>query len=144
MKFRRSERGTALIEFAVVLPFLVLFVIGAAEFGRVYFAAITAGNAARAGAQYGAQNVVRSGDFAGMTAAAQNEAADIGGVSNFPSRFCRCPDGSAASCIGTCVDYGPPEVFVKDSVVKTVTFLLKYPGLPSSVTVRRTVTFRVQ
>jgi Flp pilus assembly protein TadG len=142
--FRRSEPGTALVELAIVLPLLVLFAIGAAEFGRLYFAAITVANAARAGAQFGAQNAVSSSNFAGMTAAAQNEAGDIGTISNFPSRFCRCPDGSVPSCTGSCGSYGTPQVFVKDSVAKTINLILRYPGLPSSVTISRAAIFRVQ
>jgi len=137
------ERGAALIELIIVMPVLALFVLGAAEFGRVYYAAITVSNAARAGAQFGASEG-QSTNFAGMTAAAQNEAADLGAISSFPSQFCRCPDGSVPSCTGTCAGYGAPEVFVKDSVTYTVTFIFKYPGLPSSVTVQRTATFRVQ
>lgn len=140
---RHSTRGTALVELMIVLPLLILFIVGAAEFGRVYYAAITVTNAARAGAQFGASDG-QSSNFAGMTAAAQSEAADLGTISSFPSQFCRCPDGSVPSCTGTCSGFGAPEVFVKDSVVATVTFLLKYPGLPSSIIVRRTATFRVQ
>lgn len=143
---RRSEKGTALVELAVVLPLLILFAIGAAEFGRLYFAAITVANAARAGAQFGAQNAVSSSNFAGMTLAAQNEAGDLGTISNFPSRFCRCPDGTAPACTGgaSCGSFGAPQIFVKDSVVKTVNLIMKYPGLPTSVAVTKTAIFRVQ
>jgi hypothetical protein len=142
--FRRCEKGAALIELAIMLPLLILFVIGAAEFGRVYYAAITVANAARAGAQFGTQDG-QSSNFAGMSQAARNEAADLGSITDFPSQFCRCPDGSAPACTGaTCPGFGPPEVFVKDSVIKTVTLLLTYPGLPQSITVRRTAVFRVQ
>jgi len=142
--FRRSEPGSALVELAIVLPLLVLFAIGAAEFGRLYFAAITVANAARAGAQFGAQNAVSSGNFAGMDLAAQNEAGDLGTISSFSSRFCRCPDGSVPLCTGTCAGFGAPQVFVKDSVAKTITLILRYPGLPNSVKVSRTAIFRVQ
>jgi Flp pilus assembly protein TadG len=143
-RFSRSERGTALIELTIILPLLVLFIIGAVEFGRVYYAAITVANAARAGAQFGTQEN-QSANFAGMTQAAQAEAADLGAIESYPSNFCRCPDGSAIACTGaTCPGYGTPQVFVKDSVIKSITFLFKYPGLPQTVTVRRTATFRAQ
>lgn len=140
-----SKRGAALIELAIVTPLLMLFLLGAAEFGRVYFAAITVANAARAGAQFGAQEG-QSSNFPGMTAAAREEAADLGTISNFPSNFCRCPDGSAPSCTSgaTCTGFGAPEVFVKDSVVKSVSLLLKYPGFPSTITVSRVAVFRSQ
>ena len=143
---RRSDVGTALVELAVVLPLLILLAIGAAEFGRIFFAAITVANAARAGAQFGAQKF-QSGNSVGMTLAAQNEAGDVGTIANFPSRFCRCPDGTAPPCTGvgaTCGSDGAVQVFVKDSAVKTITMILKYPGLPDSVKVQRTAVFRAQ
>lgn len=145
-EFRRSSVGSALVELAVVLPLLVLLAIGAAEFGRIYFAAITVANAARAGAQFGAQ-ANQSGNFAGMTLAAQNEAGDVGTISNFPSRFCACPNGPPPPCAGagaTCGSDGVPQVFVKDSAVKKIGLILRYPGLPDTVYVRRTAVFRAQ
>jgi hypothetical protein len=139
----RSETGTAFLELAVVLPLLILFVIGAAEFGRLYFTGITVANAARAGAQFGAQNLGQSSNLAGMTLAAQDEARDLGTISNFPSRFCRCSDGSALACSTAC-GTDAPQVFVKDSAVKSVSLIIRYPGLPNTVNVSRVAVFRVQ
>jgi Flp pilus assembly protein TadG len=49
---KRILAGQAVIEFALVLPFLLLIVIGALEFGRVYYAKIVLTNAAREGAYF--------------------------------------------------------------------------------------------
>jgi Flp pilus assembly protein TadG len=49
---RRLNLGQAVLEFALVLPFLLLLVIGALQFGRVYFAKIVLTNAAREGAYF--------------------------------------------------------------------------------------------
>lgn len=54
MKLRRDERGAALVEFAFVLPILVLFVFGIVEFGRAYSARIELTSAVREGARAGA------------------------------------------------------------------------------------------
>ena len=140
----RTMGGSAAVELATVLPVLTLLVIGVADFGRVHFTAITVANAAKAGAQFGAQSTVTSSDTAAMNRAARNEAADIGPILTSSGHFCRCPDGSTPSCTGTCVGYGVPEVFVQVSATKSVSFLMNYPGLPSSVTVTRRATFRVQ
>ncbi|WP_043496534.1 TadE/TadG family type IV pilus assembly protein [Georgenia sp. SUBG003] len=47
MKKPRSERGAAAVEFALVLPILLLLVFGITEFGRAYYAQTTLSNAAR-------------------------------------------------------------------------------------------------
>lgn len=49
----RHERGQDLIEFALVLPLLFLFLFGALDFGRAFFSYIVITNAAREGARYG-------------------------------------------------------------------------------------------
>ena len=45
----RSERGAAAVEFALVLPLLVLLIAGIAEFGRLYYLQTTISGAAREG-----------------------------------------------------------------------------------------------
>jgi hypothetical protein len=139
-----SIGGAAAVELAVILPVLVLLSLGVAEFGRLHFTAIAVANAAKAGAQFGAQSTVTSSDTAAINQAARNEAADISPIMTSSSHFCRCPDGSTPSCSDTCVGYGVPEVFVQVSATKSVAFLMSYPGLPSRITVTRRATFRVQ
>jgi hypothetical protein len=141
---RRSDAGSACVELAVIFPLVALLALGVSDFGRMYYAAITVAGAARAGAQYGAQNVLTTMDTASINQAARNEAADIGTIAATSSRFCRCPDGSTPSCTGTCPSYGDPEVFVRVSARQTVSFLMHYPGMPSSISISRTATFRVQ
>ena len=47
------QRGQDLVEFALVLPVLLLIVIGVLDLGRVFFASIALANIAREGARYG-------------------------------------------------------------------------------------------
>lgn len=49
----REERGATLVEFALVLPVILLLVFGMIEFGRVLNAQIVIRNAAREGARAG-------------------------------------------------------------------------------------------
>lgn len=51
MQRRRDERGAAVVEFALILPVLVLFVFGIVEFGRAYSARIELTGAVREGAR---------------------------------------------------------------------------------------------
>jgi hypothetical protein len=54
-----SHRGQALVEFALVLPMLLVLLLGIADFGRVFSAAITLEAAARNGAEAAAQEYVQ-------------------------------------------------------------------------------------
>ncbi|HUR23366.1 MAG TPA: TadE family protein [Acidimicrobiales bacterium] len=51
MRLRRGERGAAVVEFALVLPILMMFVFGILEFGRGYNARIELTSAVRQGAR---------------------------------------------------------------------------------------------
>jgi Flp pilus assembly protein TadG len=51
-----SQRGQALIEFAVVLPILILLLLLAVDFGRVFFGWVAINNASRIGANMAAKN----------------------------------------------------------------------------------------
>ena len=53
---RRRERGQALVEFAFVLPIIVLVIAAFIEIGRAVFAYNTVANAARQGARVAAVN----------------------------------------------------------------------------------------
>ena len=50
-RLRKNERGTSLIEFALVLPILLALVIGIIEFGWLFNGYITITGAAREGAR---------------------------------------------------------------------------------------------
>lgn len=49
----RNDGGTALVEFAIAVPFLVLLALGIIEIGRYTAYSVVVGNAVRAGAQVG-------------------------------------------------------------------------------------------
>lgn len=150
---RTEDRGAAALELAIALPVLILMAIGVADYGRAFFTGIAVANAAMAGAEFGAQNTGTSGNFAGITAAVTQDGNDAAVTATpVPRFFCRCPSGTAdVDCTEpegpgttTCTGYGEPEEFVQVSASKTVSFILRYPGLPSSVAVSRTAILRVQ
>ncbi|MFL6253685.1 MAG: TadE/TadG family type IV pilus assembly protein [Pyrinomonadaceae bacterium] len=51
-RFARSERGTQLVELAIVLPILLILLGASAEFGRFFYTYQTLAKATRAGARY--------------------------------------------------------------------------------------------
>lgn len=70
--FFRRERGQALVEFALVVPVLVLILFGVVETGRMFNAWLVAANAAREGARVGAVQASSSEITARVLAAAPN------------------------------------------------------------------------
>jgi Flp pilus assembly protein TadG len=58
--FRRSERGTQLVELALVLPILMGLFAATAEFGRYFYNYSTLAKATRAGARYLATTPVKT------------------------------------------------------------------------------------
>ena len=63
-RFFKKERGTSIVEFALVLPLLILFVFGIVEFGIAFYDKAMLTNASREGARAGIVfNVNSSGDW---------------------------------------------------------------------------------
>jgi Flp pilus assembly protein TadG len=67
---RRSERGQAMVEFAIIVPILLTVLLGIMQLGVVYNNWVTLTDAARAGARKGA--VCRSGCTPNATTATVN------------------------------------------------------------------------
>jgi Flp pilus assembly protein TadG len=101
----RNERGTQLVELAIVLPLLILMLGAAAEFGRFFYTYQTLAKATRTGARYlttesaagtndpKAENLVVYGNQSGTgtpvvvgLTAGQVRITRTGGTSAFPER----------------------------------------------------------
>lgn len=65
LQFMRKEKGQDLVEYALVLPLLLLLIMGIADFAIVIFSYDSIGNAAREGARYG---VIHPTDVAAIEA----------------------------------------------------------------------------
>lgn len=141
--FFRSQSGTAMVEFAVVLPVLVFLVIGVIEIGRYMFFGIELAHMAEAGAQYGSLSITNSQNSTAVSAATLADAPSSGitGVSVSPSPTCTYA-GAAAPCPSGTEAPGY-TYYVKVKVTGTVTSLLSYPGIPSGIPVSATTTMRV-
>ena len=131
LALRRSERGQALIETAIVAPVLVTLMIGAADLARVARASIAVANAARAGAQYGAQNGFTAQDATGIATAASNEASNLT-LTTTSSYACVCSDGTASTCQNTDCSTSHMEETLTVNTQASVTPLIHLPLLPST------------
>ena len=148
---KTAESGQTLLEFAFMLPVLMLLLLGIAEIGRAAFITITVNNAATAGAEYGSQNATTASDFPGMQNAALCDANGHIGLSACnttgilttgnitPTSGCACDTGGGTSC-NTFVSCTDPSITgctgqVAECVQVTThadfTPLFNYPGLPT-------------
>ena len=57
-RFRKDERGTQLVEAAIVVPIFLMLFAATAEFGRYFYEYTTLAKAAQAGARYLSSNMV--------------------------------------------------------------------------------------
>ncbi len=145
-----KEKAQGMVEFALVLPVLLLLVLGIVEGGRMLFISSAATMASREAARYGSAVGEGSGtsqfmDCAGMRSAATRLSA-IAGISdanitisydNGPgtSAFSNCPPSSPDDIVG-----GVDRVVVQLSVnYQSVVPLVSLPSFPISSVAARTI-----
>jgi Flp pilus assembly protein TadG len=116
--------GQALTELAIVLPLLIILVLGAVDFGRLFYAFQSVESAAAAGAQFGCLNAANAGNAAMIRSNALAQASDITNL--FPT-VTSTVNGSNISV----------------TVSATFTTLITWPGMPHTVPLQRTVNMRI-
>jgi hypothetical protein len=75
---RRRSRGQSLVEFALVVPVLLVILLGGIDMGRLYFGWVNLNNAARIAANYAAVNT--AGPFGAGSAYETTVKNDTGGI----------------------------------------------------------------
>lgn len=141
-----SQRGSMLVEFALLVPVLLVLMFGMVDFSRVFLTAITVTGAAQAGAEYGSSSSSTFADYTGMQNAASHDATQLSSFTATASQYCSCsPGGASVSCsTSTCSGYGAPAKYVKVQTTSTFHTLFPYPLVPSAATVNATAYMRVQ
>ena len=138
-----KRSGTALVEFALVSPLLLLLLAGALDYGMALRTATSVAAAARAGAQYGSLSASNVADTAGIRAAAVNAAPDVKSLTVTSSRACQCSGGGAVSCSGSCAG-GKMMVYVQVTAKATAATIFKYAGLGFSGATSSQASMRAQ
>jgi len=160
-----SQSGQALVEFAIVLPMLLILALGVIEIGRYAYIAILIGNAARAGAAFGSQSNQQSNDATGIQNAAQYDfAGSTSSTSPAPPptnglaatklavtsvRSCGCDSAGSVVTYGCTIADGNPTpgvcplgsrwiIFISVTARGDFNSLFSYPGIPSPITISRT------
>ncbi len=133
-----DRSGASLVEFAIVAPIFLLLLAGIVELGSAMNQSIIVASAARAGVEYGAQNLVTAEDVSGMVSAAIADGGNEPGLSATASYACTCADGSASTCLDT--DCSSSYRIVRVTVTATDAFapFLTVPGAPDVFSLTQT------
>ena len=156
-EIRCSDGGVSLVEFAIVLPMMALLLIGLIETGRWLAFGIRLGNAAHAGASWGAQNPSLITDNAHIASAACNDSGFSCTTSTPQPGHTASPDTmfitSSYSCTysnGTANANCPlpgagvtRNMFVNVSTSASFKPLLNYPYFPNPVAMSATASMQV-
>ncbi len=159
---RNDTSGQSIVELAVMTPLLLLLVVGVIDLGEYAYDGIELGNAARAGAEYGATNSqtasggVSGGDPSEIRLVVQNDAKQLvnaTGASTVvvtPTTFCVCDtkkDNNPVDAAGNVVDCNATnpcattgdrlDVFVKVEATDTFTPNISIPGFAPSISMDR-------
>lgn len=134
-------RGTAAVEFALLMPVVLLLIVGLYDFGMATYTAMSLAGAARAAGQYALQNPT---DTAGIQQAADNASQlPTNGLTVTSGEVCQCPDGTTVSCTGVC-PAGTIQVYVQVKAQQPFRMLISYPGLNNPMTLSGQAIFRLR
>jgi Flp pilus assembly protein TadG len=124
--------GQGLVEFALLLPVLVLILIGVFDLGRAFHALITINNAGREAARFG---TLHRADTDGMRDAAQQEAQNSGIIIVRANIVLTCPD---TATVPPCPRDDPMRVQITYQYNPILAFFF-----PSGVPIRSSVEMRI-
>lgn len=128
-RFARGEGGNALAELGFFIPIIALGIFGAIEFGRYGIAQNQMNNAARAGVQYGATDLVTINDTAGMVSRARADTDFDPDVTATARNFCLCPgdETTEVDCNDACADDRYARRYAEVTVRRTMSPLFPIP-----------------
>ena len=107
----RGVRGQALVEAALIFPLLMVFLLGAIDFGRAFTAALQAGNSARQAAGYAAQHQADGQSNGGSCQSRWGQTIDVA-IASGP--------GLGLGCSSVSVSSGSADPFGRSPVTVTV------------------------
>lgn len=131
----KRQGGTAALEFALTVPFLVLFLMAVVELGFAMHETMQVYNSVEAGALYASRNGF---DSAGISAAVVNASGTSGlTASPAPTQFCGCPQATGVAtvtCGSTCTGGTAPGQYIKINAALPHTSILPVFALPLPAT----------
>jgi len=156
-RFFEVEKAQAMVEFALVLPILLLVILGIIGFGHLFFCYSATVAASREAARYGAAVGVSGSSFRyqdcdGIRAAAVRAGLFAGVANTEASVDIRYDEGPGTATFGSCPVGGTgPDVDLGDRIIITVVVpyrsivpLVNIPSFNLAATTRRTIVKSLQ
>ncbi len=141
---KRTQAGSALIEFALSATLVVMLAVGSVSFGLAVQKGIIVADAASAGASFGANGTFWVTYTSGMQDVASAASTGVNNFTSSASYFCECTaGGSVVSCTSSCSS-DQPLYYAKVSTSATFNNFFSYFGLPSTFTLQSTSVMPVQ
>ena len=142
----RDNAGNVTIEFGFVILFMITLALGAYDFGNLGYQKIAVTNAARAGSQYGVQDMSTAEDTDGMIQAARNDFNDTANALDIDAiNYYFCPgQGQVADESVLCTDGSFSYFYVQVTVEDEVDLLFPYPFVTSPQVIASTNIMRVR
>ena len=140
-----GTEGLAGIEFALLVPVLLMLTVCTVDLGMAAYDEMQVENAAQAGSEYAAVH----GYNASSISNAITSATTLSGIAAMPAptEFCGCPSSTSitsATCGSTCTDGSMAGTYVTASATAHYSTMIHYPTLPDTFTFVNTATARIQ
>lgn len=147
-RFVCSERGVSAVEFALIVPVLVLLMLGAFDFAQGFQEKQRLASAAHAGAQYAAQTrELVDIPIAEIEQRVRDNAADTTNALDVAARYyCTClAGGPEVVCTSSCGEPPrPPRRLVEVDVQYDLDLLFGFPGIQDPFPLQATTVMRVR
>jgi Flp pilus assembly protein TadG len=142
---RGDRRGVAAIEFAIMVPTLVMMTVCTVDLGMGIYSNMQVQGAAQAGAQYA---MVHGFDPNSISTAVSNATGQSGiSASPSPLQYCGCATSAGVTnvtCGSPCPAGAVSGTYVQVSTQGTYTTILPYPMIANSFTLTAQAVVRVQ
>ena len=135
-----ADGGAAAVEFALILPMLILMVIGIYEMGKIVYTRSALESAARAGTQSGFTDPSDTAAMEAAATAALTASGITGATVAPPTQICECSNSTVVNCsTGSCAT-GTVRHYVTVTITKPHTPMLNLTALPFGLGVDFTMT----
>jgi len=144
-RFRKNTRGTAAIEFGVLVPLLTLMVVSVVDVALAVYRKVQVENAAQAGVEYA---IAHGFDVNAISAAVANATNSTAITANpAPAKYCGCANTSGVdsmSCGSVCPGGGVAGTYTTVSAQATYWTIVNYQVVPVSYSISMQAMARLQ